>query len=157
MAKGLSGLDGLITERELLGHAGQCEIFLWVNKWQYSPMAQTLFDKYGGVPVVTRIVRDFYKRVMRRPNLRRYFEEVPLERLIHHQIRFVSMAMGKPPLNYSDAGLHAAHASRGITKASFDLMIALFIDALVAEDIEPDDIEQIVSVLRARQSVVVTK
>jgi hypothetical protein len=36
-------------------------------------------------------------------------------------------------------------------------MIALFIDALVAEDIEPDDIEQIVSVLRARQSVVVTK
>lgn len=112
-------------------------------------MAQTLFDKYGGVPVVTRIVRDFYKRVMRRPNLRRYFEEVRLERLVHHQIRFVSMAMGKPPLNYSDAGLHSAHASRGITKASFDLIVALFIDALVAEDIEPDDTEQILSVLRA--------
>jgi hemoglobin len=112
-------------------------------------MAQTLFDKYGGVPVVTRIVRDFYKRVMRRPNLRRYFEEVRLERLIHHQIRFVSMAMGKPPLNLSDAGLHSAHASRGITKASFDLIVALFIDALVAEDIEPDDTEQILSVLRA--------
>lgn len=72
-----------------------------------------------------------------------------LERLIHHQIRFVSMAMGKPPLNYSDAGLHSAHASRGITKASFDLIVALFIDALVAEDIEPDDTEQILSVLRA--------
>lgn len=112
-------------------------------------MAQTLFDKYGGVPVVTRIVRDFYKRVMRRPNLRRYFEEVRLERLVHHQIRFVSMAMGKPPLNLSDAGLHSAHASRGITKASFDLIVALFIDALVAEDIEPDDTEQILSVLRA--------
>ena len=120
-------------------------------------MAQTLFDKYGGVPVVTRIVRDFYKRVMRRPNLRRYFEEVPLERLIHHQIRFVSMAMGKPPLNYSNAALHAAHASRGITKASFDLMIALFMDALAAEDIEPDDLEQIVSALRARQEMVVSK
>ena len=120
-------------------------------------MSQTLFDKYGGVPVVTRIVRDFYKRVMRRPNLRRYFEEVPLERLIHHQIRFVSMAMGKPPLNYSDAGLHAAHASKGITKASFDLMIALFIDALAEEEIEADDIKRIVSVLRARQNVVVTK
>lgn len=120
-------------------------------------MAQTLFDKYGGVPVVTRIVRDFYKRVMRRPNLRRYFEEVPLERLIHHQIRFVSMAMGKPPLNYSDAGLHAAHATRGITHASFELMISLFIDALVAEQIAADDIEQIVSVLRAREDVVVTR
>lgn len=120
-------------------------------------MAQTLFDKYGGVPVVTRIVRDFYKRVMRRPNLRRYFEEVPLERLVHHQIRFVSMAMGKPPLHYSDAGLHAAHAPHAITKASFNLMIELFIDALNAESIDPDDIEQIVEVLRARQSAVVTK
>jgi hemoglobin len=124
---------------------------------QNTQMAQTLFDKYGGVPVVTRIVRDFYKRVMRRPNLRRYFEGVPLERLIHHQIRFVSMAMGKPPLNYSDAVLHAAHGPRGITKASFDLMIALFLDALAAEDIDPDDMEQIVSVLRARQDVVVSK
>lgn len=120
-------------------------------------MKQSLFDAYGGTPVVTRIVRDFYKRVMRRPNLRRYFEEVPLERLIYHQIRFVSMAMGKPPLNYSDAGLHAAHASRGISNASFELMIALFTDALVAEQIAPKDIEQIVSVLRARKAVVVTK
>ena len=120
-------------------------------------MAQTLFDKYGGVPVVTRIVRDFYKRVMRRPNLRRYFQAVPLERLIHHQIRFVSMAMGKPPLNYSDAGLHVAHTSKGITKASFELMIVLFIDALTAEDIEPDDVEKIVSVLRAKQNVIVSK
>ena len=120
-------------------------------------MKQTLFDKYGGVPVVTRIVRDFYKRVMRRPNLRRYFEEVPLERLIHHQIRFVSMAMGKPPLNYSDAGLHAAHAPHGITHASFELMISLFIDALVAESVDPDDIEQIANVLRSRMDVIVTR
>ena len=120
-------------------------------------MAQSLFDKYGGVPVVTRIVRDFYKRVMRRPNLRRYFDEVPLERLIHHQIRFVSMAMGKPPLFYSDAGLHAAHSPHGVTNASFELMIALFTDTLVAEQIAPEDIEKIVSVLRARKNVVVTK
>lgn len=114
-------------------------------------MAETLLDKYGGVPMVTRIVRDFYKRVMRRPNLRRYFAEVPLERLIHHQIGFVSMAMGKPPLNYSDTGLHAS------TKVSFERMIALFIDALNAEAIEPEDIEKIVLVLRSRQGAVVTK
>ena len=47
-------------------------------------MAQTLFDKYGGVPAVTAIVRDFYKRVMKRPNLRRYFIDVKMEDLILH-------------------------------------------------------------------------
>ena len=42
----------------------------------------TLFDKYGGVPFVTNIVRDFYKRMFRRPNLRRYFEGIDMEHLI---------------------------------------------------------------------------
>ena len=59
--------------------------------------------------------------------------------------------MGKPPLNYSDTGLHAS------TKVSFERMIALFIDALNAEAIEPEDIEKIVLVLRSRQGAVVTK
>ena len=75
-------------------------------------VSQTLFDKYGGVPVVTEIVRDFYKRVMRRPNLRRYFVNVTLEAVIHHQIAFVSMVMGKTPHDYSGRSMREAH--RGI-------------------------------------------
>ncbi|MEY3579412.1 MAG: Bacterial-like globin [Pseudomonadota bacterium] len=39
-------------------------------------MSDSLFDKYGGVPFITDLVRDFYKQVMKRPNLRRYFEGV---------------------------------------------------------------------------------
>jgi|APGre2960657404_1045060.scaffolds.fasta_scaffold916258_1 truncated hemoglobin YjbI len=54
-----------------------------------------IFDKNGGVPVVTIIVRDFYMRVLKRHNLRRYFESVSMVDLIKHQIEFVALAMAK--------------------------------------------------------------
>ena len=57
-------------------------------------MTVALFDKYGGVPAVTRIVRDFHERLMRRPNLRRYFEEMEMDKVIQHHIAYVSYALG---------------------------------------------------------------
>ena len=36
----------------------------------------TLFDKYGGVPTVTLIVRAFYKEVLSNYKLKPYFEGI---------------------------------------------------------------------------------
>ncbi len=108
-------------------------------------MTQTLFDKYGGVPAVTTIVRDFYKRVMRRPNLRRYFVNVSLEDLILHQIAFVSMAMGKTPHDYAGRSMKDAHRGIGITNASFDLAVELLSDALTAGGVEEADVSTIIA------------
>jgi truncated hemoglobin YjbI len=44
----------------------------------------TLFDKYGGVPTVTSIVRASYKEVLKNYKLKPYFENIDTERLIHH-------------------------------------------------------------------------
>ena len=108
-------------------------------------MAQTLFDKYGGVPVVTEIVRDFYKRVMRRPNLRRYFVNVSLENVIHHQIAFVSMVMGKMPHEYAGRGMKEAHMGLGITATSFELAAELLSDTLNSAHVEQADIDTIMA------------
>ena len=108
-------------------------------------VSQTLFDKYGGVPVVTEIVRDFYKRVMRRPNLRRYFVNVTLEAVIHHQIAFVSMVMGKTPHDYSGRSMREAHRGIGITTASFELAAELLSDTLVSAEVEQADIDAIMA------------
>lgn len=120
-------------------------------------MAQTLFDKYGGVPAVTDIVRDFYKRVMKRPNLRRYFIDVKMEDLILHQIAFVSMAMGKTPHNYSGRSMSEAHAGLRITSASFDLTADLLKDSLVAASVEPEDVETILHAVNSLKGQIVGK
>jgi len=44
----------------------------------------TLFDKYGGVPVVRKLVRRFHEHFAARPALRRYFENVDTEKFIQH-------------------------------------------------------------------------
>ncbi len=120
-------------------------------------MAETLFDKYGGVPAVTVIVRDFYKRVMRRPNLRRYFVDVSLENLIHHQIAFVSMAMGKTPHEYVGRGMKDAHRGIGITAASFDLAAELLVDSMNAAGVEPADVETIMATVKSLRNDIVER
>ena len=120
-------------------------------------VSQTLFDKYGGVPVVTEIVRDFYKRVMRRPNLRRYFVNVTLEAVIHHQIAFVSMVMGKTPHDYSGRSMKEAHRGIGVTSASFELAAQLLSDTLVAAEVEQDDIDAIMAKVASLRADIVEK
>jgi hemoglobin len=120
-------------------------------------VSQTLFDKYGGVPVVTEIVRDFYKRVMRRPNLRRYFVNVTLEAVIHHQIAFVSMVMGKTPHDYSGRSMREAHRGIGITAASFELAAQLLSDTLVSAEVEQADIDAIMKKVASLRADIVER
>jgi hemoglobin len=120
-------------------------------------VSQTLFDKYGGVPVVTEIVRDFYKRVMRRPNLRRYFVNVTLEAVIHHQIAFVSMVMGKTPHDYSGRSMKEAHRGIGITTASFELAAELLSDTLVSAEVEQADIDAIMAKVASLRADIVER
>ena len=118
-------------------------------------MTETLFDKYGGVPAVTTIVRDFYKRVMKRPNLRRYFVDVPMESLILHQVAFVSMAMGKTPHDYAGRSMKEAHTGRRITAASFGLVAELLNDALVEASVEPQDVSAIIGKVNSLKNDIV--
>ncbi len=120
-------------------------------------MSQTLFDKYGGVPVVTLIVRDFYRRVFKRPNLRRYFEGVPLEKLILHQIAFVSMAMGRMPHNYEGLTMKEAHSGLGISGTSFDLAIDLLEDAMKDHDVNVEDRRLIMTAVKKLRIDIVEK
>ncbi len=118
-------------------------------------MSDTLFDKYGGVPFITNLVRDFYKQVMKRPNLRRYFEGVPVDKLITHQINYVSTAMGRPVAGYYGRNIREVHHGLAVTNASFALMMDLFDDALARAGVTEEDIPKINSILRSRHDDVV--
>ncbi|MBU6291027.1 MAG: group 1 truncated hemoglobin [Burkholderiales bacterium] len=120
-------------------------------------MEQTIFDKYGGIPVVTDIVRDFYKRVLRRPNLRRYFLNVEVDHLIQHQVAFVSIAMGRMPHHYVGRNMRIAHQGRGITGASFDLMLELLSDTLKSHEFADKDIRQVMANVKKYKSQIVER
>ncbi len=118
-------------------------------------MTQTLFDKYGGFPAITTIVRDFYKRVMLDPQLSPYFANVSLGELIQHQIAFVAMAMGSTSQDYTGRSMKEAHQGAGITQASFELTVKLLSDALTAGGIEAADVDAIIASVKTLRADVV--
>tara|TARA_A100001015_G_C14837578_1_gene651107 strand:- start:422 stop:796 length:375 start_codon:yes stop_codon:yes gene_type:complete len=120
-------------------------------------MEQSLFDKYGGVKIVTKIVKYFHEELMLRPNLRRYFENLPTSKIVAHHIEYVSYALGKPDANYTAEEYHNHHLNVGITKASYDLVIDLLLDVLEDEGVTDEDMDIVYKKLNLLRNEIVTK
>jgi truncated hemoglobin YjbI len=60
----------------------------------------TLYDKYGGTPTMKILVREFYKQARVNPKVGHYFSHLDMEKLIDHQVQFLSVVLGKPARTY---------------------------------------------------------
>jgi hemoglobin len=59
----------------------------------------TLFDKYGGTETMRSLVREFYKHARASPKVGHFFSKLNMEKLIDHQVQFLSFVLGKPALS----------------------------------------------------------
>ena len=114
----------------------------------------TMFERYGGFPFISRVVLNFYDRVLGSARLAPFFANVDLQRLVEHQAKFISQVMGGPE-SYTDAMLHDAHVHRAIDAAAFDEMIGLLRLTLQDFQIAPADVRAIVADLDARRGQIV--
>ncbi len=67
-----------------------------------------LFDRVGGEQGVRNLVRSFYDRVLRDPELAPFFEDASIDRLYSMQYEFFAAALGgpvkrTPPIRFSRA------------------------------------------------------
>jgi hemoglobin len=116
-----------------------------------------LFEKYGGVPTVSRIVSRFYREVLERPTLRPYFEGVDMARLINHQVKFISHVLGQPASVYEGRTLEMAHGGLHITGAAFGEVAEILRSALLEAGMVPEDVATVMgAVARARTAIVET-
>lgn len=115
---------------------------------------RTLFARKGGHRTVSRIVFDFYDRVLATPELASYFADVDMRRLVEHQAKFVASVMGGPAA-HTDAELAAAHAHLAISDEEFDVMIGLMAAALEAEGFTPDERSVVLDDLERRRPFIV--
>lgn len=84
----------------------------------------TMFERYGGLQFVTRLVLNFYDRVLDSVRLAPFFANTDMQRLAEHQAKFISSVMGGPP-SYTNETLRAAHAHQHIDDQAFDEVIRL--------------------------------
>jgi hemoglobin len=119
-------------------------------------VAQSIYERYGGFPVVRKIVSDFYEQVLDSPVLAHHFENINMPRLMDHQTRFISFLMGGPAPPYNDEHLERVHARMSITLEEFDEMVSVLTETLEDHGIGADDTARVKRELRKREPVIVT-
>lgn len=107
----------------------------------------SLFDKYGGLPTLQRLVRDFHQRMAARPMFTRYFEGRDTRRMVEHQVELIAYALGKPARIYNFEQLAVAHHNLGVTLAAYEDMIRILRQVLLDAKIEGADINAIINTL----------
>lgn len=117
-------------------------------------MAGTMFERYGGFAVVSKVVMSFYDRVFDSDILAPYFEGVDMRRLVDHQTKFVSSVMGGPA-SYTNDALYRVHAHLYIDEVAFHEMIRLFKETLEDLEFEDEDVAFVIADLEARAPYVI--
>src|SRR5262245_29534974 len=120
------------------------------------PSPVTMFERYGGLPFVTRLVLSFYDRVMASAALSPFFAETDMQRLVDHQAKFISSVMGGPS-SYSNATLREVHAHLSIDDRAFDEMLGLFKATLEEVKIDGADVDAIMVELNAHRAHIVRR
>ena len=116
---------------------------------------QTIFQRFGGFPQVSKVISTFYDRLLDTPELAVYFEGTDMRRLIDHQAKFISSVMGGPA-SYSDEHLRHVHERMGITSAAFDEATLILRECLEDHDMEESDIGEVMTAVQAKRPVIVS-
>ena len=115
----------------------------------------TLFEKYGGVPTVSRIVSKFYRQVLTRPLLKPDVQGVDMTRLINHQVKFISHVLGQPASVYDGRTLGAAHGGLRITGEAFGEVAQILRTTLSEAGMEPADVNQVMEAVAGARGAIV--
>ena len=101
---------------------------------------QTLFDKYGGVPTIAKLVRGFHQEIMRRHHLAAYFDGIDMAHLAEHTVKYIAYVMGKPAEIYTGKDMYTAHAKYHIHGIHFDEVADVLKDILLAAGVSKPDV-----------------
>ena len=117
-------------------------------------MAGTIYEKYGGFGAISRVVMDFYDKLLDSDEIGPFFDNVDMKRLIDHQTKFVAHLLGGPA-DYSDERLEALHAHLNIGSSDFDEMKRLLDETLADHGFDDEDRATVGSAIEARRSKIV--
>jgi len=120
-----------------------------------TPVGITLFDKYGGVPSISKIVRAFHREIMQRNHLAAYFDGVDMELLAEHTVKYIAFVMGKPAEIYTGRDMYTAHAKYHISGIHFGEVTDVLKDILQHAGLDKSDINIVMRRIESLRDMIV--
>jgi hemoglobin len=102
-------------------------------------METTVYERYGGFASVSRVVLDFYDRILADDDLGAFFEDVDMTRIVDHQTKFVAALLGGPA-SYTEDQIRALHRHLAISDPHFDRLKVLLADTLADHGFAAEDV-----------------
>jgi hemoglobin len=118
-------------------------------------VTDTLYQKYGGFAAISRVVMDFYDRLLDSERVGDFFDDVDMKKLIDHQTKFVAYLLGGPA-EYTGERLEQLHGHLNIGGADFDEMKQILSDTLSDHGFEDGDRDTVIGVIESHRSLIVT-
>lgn len=119
-------------------------------------MTHTIFERYGGFASVSRVVLDFYNKILDSPVTSPYFAGIDMRRLIDHQTLFIASIMGGPA-SYTDEHLERVHTGLGITEDAFMEVLALLKETLKGFEYADGDIRVVEDEILSRKQFIIAR
>ena len=101
------------------------------------------------------ILKKFYEELLNRTWAKKMFVNVDMEKLLLHQIQFVSFAMGKPESEFDDQRLKKGHAGLKITQEQYEETIRILIKVLTDFKGQFADIKHIGDTIETKKHLIV--
>ena len=114
----------------------------------------TLFEKYGGFATVSAIVRSFYNDLNAHPRLKVYFQHIDMAKLIDHQTKFISHALGGPA-EYTGRALEASHRGLQINDEDFDEVAEILQENLEDAGMSDEDVAAVMALVGSTRASIV--
>ena len=115
----------------------------------------SLFEKYGGFSTVSAIVHAFYADLRDSPQVKHYFENINMEKLIDHQTKFISHALGGPA-HYEGKTLLQAHRHLKVSADDFDEVADILKDNLEDAGMEDEDVHTVMAIVGSVRDAIVS-
>ena len=118
-------------------------------------MDETLYQKYGGFGAISRVVMDFYDRLLDSESVGDFFDDVDMKRLIDHQTKFIAYLLGGPA-DYTGERLEQLHGHLNIGGSDFDEMKSILEATLKDHGFEDGDCGTVMDAIEGHRSLIVS-
>lgn len=117
-------------------------------------MEKSLFEQYGGFARISKVVLEFYDRLLDDDELAPFFEHIDMTRIVDHQTKFITTLLGGPA-SYTDEQLRHAHKHLAIADRHFDRLKAVLAETLTDFAFAAEHVEYVLGEFERRRGLMV--